>query len=221
LHIFRLSDSGISITMFVYLDESGDCGFKFRQGSSRFFVVTLLLVEDPIPLHSEVDAIRYSLGFSSRTEFKFSHCADDVKEAFLHRVCRNEFRIRALVIDKVRIAEPQLRNRDTFYTQVVELVLNYDHGSAHGMTIVLDEVVRSRRQQLTTGSRLRKSLNSSAGKFGKVKIVHHASNADNLIQVVDMLSGAIYRRYDRGDERFFRLIGGRIQDLWEWPPIQE
>jgi Protein of unknown function (DUF3800) len=37
--------------MHVYIDESGDTGFKFRSGSSRYFVVTLLLVDDPIPLH--------------------------------------------------------------------------------------------------------------------------------------------------------------------------
>jgi hypothetical protein len=40
--------------MYIYLDESGDTGFKFRQGSSRYFVVALLLVDDPIPLHQEI-----------------------------------------------------------------------------------------------------------------------------------------------------------------------
>jgi hypothetical protein len=47
--------------MFVYLDESGDAGFKFRQNSSRYFIVTLLLVEDPIPLQGAVDGLRAQL----------------------------------------------------------------------------------------------------------------------------------------------------------------
>ncbi len=51
--------------MFVYLDESGDTGFKFRRGSSKYFVVTLLLVEDPIPVQIAIDELRSELNQSS------------------------------------------------------------------------------------------------------------------------------------------------------------
>lgn len=47
--------------MFVYLDETGDTGFKFDKGSSRYFVVTMLLVQDPIPLYTAIDDFRKSL----------------------------------------------------------------------------------------------------------------------------------------------------------------
>jgi hypothetical protein len=69
--------------MFVYLDESGDAGFKFRQGSSRYFVVTLLLVNDPLPFHQAIDQLRVSLGFERDNEFKWVNSSKEVRWAFL------------------------------------------------------------------------------------------------------------------------------------------
>lgn len=47
--------------MYIYVDESGDTGFKFGKGSSRYFVVALLLVDDPIPLHQAIHDVRLQL----------------------------------------------------------------------------------------------------------------------------------------------------------------
>jgi len=69
--------------MFVYLDESGDTGFRFARNSSRYFVITLLLVDDPIPFKAAVDALRESLGFAPGNEFKFYKSSEDVRWAFL------------------------------------------------------------------------------------------------------------------------------------------
>ncbi len=41
--------------MFVYGDEAGDTGMKFRQNSTAFFVVALVIVDDPEPLSFTVD----------------------------------------------------------------------------------------------------------------------------------------------------------------------
>jgi hypothetical protein len=93
--------------MFVYLDESGDTGFKFPQ-SSRYFVVTLLLVDDPLPFHHAVDELRDSLGFSRGNEFKFYNSSDDVRWAFLRMMRRQEFSARVSVIDKHLMMQSQV-----------------------------------------------------------------------------------------------------------------
>ena len=95
--------------MFVYLDESGDTGFKFDRNSSRYFVVTLLLVDDPIPLQAAIDDLRRSLGFAPSNEFKFSNSSDDVKWAFLRMLRRQDFAVRALVMNKTLMTQPQMR----------------------------------------------------------------------------------------------------------------
>ncbi|MBA2754312.1 MAG: DUF3800 domain-containing protein [Chloroflexia bacterium] len=55
------------MAMFVYLDESGDTGFTFDSGSSAFFVITLLLVDDPIPFQTAISRLRQELGMAEET----------------------------------------------------------------------------------------------------------------------------------------------------------
>lgn len=208
----------ILMSMFVYLDESGDPGFRFNHGSSLYFVITLLLIDDPIPVQAAVDELRRELGFGPRSEFKFSHSADDIKERFLRVLRRHDVQIRALVIDKRLMTAPYMRKRETFYNYLIRLILTHDHGTIKGATLVLDESVKSRKRKEQLGSYLRQALNTGSEAPRVRRIVHHASHADNLIQATDMVSGAIYRRYEYGDLFYYRIIAPRVQDLWEWCP---
>lgn len=204
--------------MFVYLDETGDTGFRFRHGSSKYFVITLLLVEDPIPIQAAIDGLRRRLGFGPLDEFKFSHSADDVKERFLRELRRHDVTIRALVVDKELMTEPHVRKRETFYTFLVKLVLTHDGGSIRDATLVLDESVKSKKRKLHIGSYLRQALNTEAATPKVRHIVHHASHTDNLIQATDMASGAIHRAFARRDSSYLDIIRPKVKDIWVWRP---
>ncbi len=133
--------------MFVYLDESGDTGFTFHQGSTRYLVITLLLVDDPIPLQTAITDLRHRLGFAARNEFKFYKSREDVRLSFLHMLRRQTFTARILVIDKTRITAPQMQKRDAFYNFPVQLVLRHDDGTINDATLILDESARSRKSK--------------------------------------------------------------------------
>ena len=66
--------------MFVYLDESGDTGFKFNQESSRYFVITLVLVEDPFFITEAVDKLREQLGYDYNPEFHFFSTKPEIRD---------------------------------------------------------------------------------------------------------------------------------------------
>lgn len=76
------------MAMFVYLDESGDTGFTFDSGSSAFFVITLPLVEDPIPFQTAISRLRQELGMSEGNEFTFYRSSEVVRDAFLQMLRR-------------------------------------------------------------------------------------------------------------------------------------
>jgi hypothetical protein len=204
--------------MFVYLDESGDTGFRFEHGSTRYFVVTLLLVDDPLPFKAAIDDLRRSLGFSEDNEFKFYRSSEDVRWSFLRMLRRQAFTARVLVIDKWLMTDPHMRKRETFYNFLVQLVLKHDNGTINDATLILDESVKGKKskQQLTTY--LRKALNTGNGERKIVAVRYHTSHSDSLIQAADMLSGAVYARYHKGNDAYFRYIRSKIGDLWEWRP---
>jgi hypothetical protein len=210
------------VPLFVYLDESGDSGFKFRQGSTRYFVIALLLVDDPIPIHAAIDGLRRELGFAPNDEFKFNRSAAEIRLAFLRRLNRFDFSVRALVIDKTTMPRPQLGKQETFYNYLVQLILAHDGGTIRDAVLVLDESVQSRRRQDRLGSYLRRALNTDPDTRRVRDIVHHASHTDNLLQAADMVAGAIYAAYHRGDDRYLNIIRQKLGrppgDLWEWRP---
>lgn len=204
--------------VFVYLDESGDAGFKFRQGSSRYFIITLLLVTDPLPFHEAVDQLRISLGFAPGNELKWVNSSADVRWAFLRMLRRQDFTARVLVIDKELMTAPHMRKRETFYNFLVQLVLRHDNGTIHEATLILDESVESKKSKQHLATYLRKQLNTHP-ELRKIRDVrYHTSHADNLIQATDMLTGAIGTRYRRGNAAYLDYIRVKISDLWEWYP---
>ena len=204
--------------MFVYLDESGDAGFKFRQGSSRYFVITLLLVDDPLPFHEAVGQLRVSLGFQRDNEFKWVNSSKDVRWAFLRMVRQQDFTARILVIDKELMTTPHMRKRETFYNFLVQLVLKHGDDTIRDATLILDESVKSKKskQHLTTYLRKQLNVNPEERKIREVR--YHPSHSDNLIQAADMLTGAIYTHYHRGNSEYLDFIRVKISDLWVWRP---
>ena len=199
---------------FVYLDESGDTGFKFRRGSSRYFVVVLLLVDDPIPIHAAIDDLRRSLSFAPRSEFRFSHTAEDVRRRFLHELNRHSISIRALVVDKSSLAPERPRDQVAFYHRVLRLVVGSGGERIRDATLVLDESVTIKRRQRAPNSFLRQALSVDPGAPKLRDIVHHASHTDNLIQAVDMVAGAIHVRFSRDDSSYLEIIKNKIEELW-------
>lgn len=202
----------------VYLDESGDTGFKFNHGSTRYFVVTLLLVDDPIAVQAAIEELRGSLGFASSNEFKFSNSSHEVRIAFLEMMRRQNVSIRALVIDKTLMTQPHMRQRETFYQFLVKMVLTYDNGTIQNAMLVLDESVKSRKSKKQFTPYLRRSLNSGPN-LSKIRDVrYHTSPSDNLIQAADMLCGAVYAMYHVDKDGYFWIIRSQVHDLWEWHP---
>lgn len=203
------------MAMFVYLDESGDTGFRFRHGSSRYFVVTLLLVDDPIPLHSAIDDLRTGLGLAPGNEFKFQKSSNDVRESFLRMMRRQNFAARILVIDKTRITNPSSKTRSSFYSVLVRSVLENDHGTINNAILILDESVQSKQRKQQLSTYLRQSLNTDQNQRKITAVRCHASHTDNLIQAADMISGAVYAKYHQGNTRYYDIIRIKIVHIQE------
>ena len=200
--------------MFAYLDESGDAGFKFRQGSSRYFVVVLLLVDDPIPVQAAIDELRRSLGFAPGEEFRFSRASVDVRRLFLQELRRHPIAVRALVVDKESLTQPHLRNRATLYDEMVQLILVKAGERIADATLILDESVTSKHRQRAFRSSLRQALDREPGTSKLRRILLHASHTDSLVQAADMVSGAIYARFHRGDATYLEMIRTKVEHLW-------
>ena len=207
--------------MIIFIDDSGDPGFKIQKGSTQHFAIAMIIFDDPLEAEKTAVAIkdlRRSLGFPDDVEFKFFNSSSRVKEQFLKTINQFQFRIRVLVVDKNDIKSDELKkNKNSFYAYFIKMALKHNGGSIIDARIKIDgSGDRAFRKNFL--AYLRRELNSQGNKVIKnSKLVDSQGNV--LIQMADMIAGSIRRSYDLGkkDNAVYKeLIKKHIEDEWKF-----
>lgn len=205
--------------MLVFIDDSGDAGFKIEKGSSRFFVISLVIFDDNLEAEKIALAIKEfkrELNFPDNTEFKFFKSSKNVKERFLKATLPFKFKIRNFVVDKTIIRSSELKeNKNSFYSYAIKMALKYSSNSILNARIKIDGSGNRdfRRSFLTY---LRKQLNSKDRKI--IKDCRLVDSKDNvLIQLADMIAGSVRRSHDKSKKDadvYKKIIESKIEDEW-------
>lgn len=206
--------------MLVFIDDSGDAGFKIEKGSTRFFVIALIIFEDDLEAEKTAVAIKElkrELNFPDYVEFKFFKSKDEVKKKFLTKICGFNFKVRCIVVDKTKIYSPELRgNKQSFYGYAIKTVLKYSEKIVEAKIKIDGSGDRVFRKSFL--GYLRKQLNSDEKKVMKnCRLVDSKENV--LIQLADMVAGSIRRSFDqdKADSKVYvEIIKKRIEDIWEF-----
>lgn len=207
--------------MLVFIDDSGDPGFKLESGSSLFFIVSLVIFDDELEAEKtalSIKELRRQLGFSDFSEFKFFKSRKEVREKFLKSVNKFNFKVRCLIVDKRLIRSHELRsNKNSFYSYIIKMVLQHSNNSILNAKIKIDgSGDKFFRKNFMTY--LRKELNDNHKCIVKnCKLVDSRENV--LIQMADMIAGSIRRSYDDGikDQHLYKEIFKKhIQDEWQF-----
>ena len=204
----------MSGTMLVFIDESGDAGFKVEKGSSPVFVAAMVIFADGTAAAATQDAMAKSEARAMhKGEFKFSKTRADIRDKFFAAVAGCPFTVRAIVVRKELIYSANLKSdKETFYEFFVKQMIRHDNERLENARVVIDGS-GDREFRKNLGAALRKR-----GRQGAVKTCKFSDSAnDPLIQLADMCVGAIARsfreeRKDRG--RWRQMLKPRIDNVW-------
>lgn len=207
--------------MLVFIDDSGDAGFKLEKGSSKFFVIACVIFEDDLEVLKtavSIKELRRSLKLVDYREFKFNSSTRKIREEFLKAINKFQFKIRCIVIDKTLIKSSELKSKiESFYSYAIKLVLKHNNNSIQNAKIRIDgSGGREFRKNFITY--LRKELNSQERNIMKNCRFVDSKNND-LIQLADMIAGSIRRSYesDKTDKLIYKsIIKKHIQDEWNF-----
>ena len=203
--------------MLIFIDESGDPGFKLARGSTSHFVVAMVIFDKNEDAELTSEVIKNALiDLKIKPEFKFSKSRDGIRDEFFNKIKHCKFRVRALVVDKKNIYSPILRENDEkFYNYFVKQLINFDELKLNNASIKIDgsgdrefknELLRYLRSQIKPNLTF------------KVKFVD--SQKDALIQLADMVAGAIYRSYPNNarvaNRSWRKAISDKIDNVWDF-----
>jgi len=204
--------------MLVFIDDSGDPGFKIPKGSSLVFVITLVIFEDNLVAEETAVALkklRRELDFPDTVEFKYHKSRKEVKRKFLETAAKFDFKVRAIVVKKENVHSNFLRtSTDSFFNYVVMQVLKNSRGQIMNARLKFDKRgERKIRDELRVY--LSRELNNKDKKiFSDLKFVDSKTNI--LIQLADMVAGCIASSERGKDKDLKELIDRRIDDIWDF-----
>lgn len=194
--------------MFVFIDESGDLGLSKR--SSKFFVLTAVIVDEPKKLERLTKAVRKGLRKKHRNIKEFHARTDNssLRNKILFKLAAVPgIHIRALVWDKKRFLTGV--NQDVFYldcvTRLINLLFDGKFGLLPGQnSIFLDRKYNDKKVLDRFENSLR--INLQKRQTGIINIKSLSSETNSGLQVTDFASWAIFRRYESFDEKYFEQI---------------
>jgi hypothetical protein len=193
-------------------DESGDASFDFEKGASRHFVIAVIATSSPDNVRGALEKIRQNLKLASKYEFGFHKLASKkLREKVFISVSQMDFEAWAILVDKATLGESfrAMTGLERYLFFVAELIRSIPDEKRFDGTLILDEFGYPDQ----TKNELKRILKSLNIKHGFRRISIRRSKSEPLIQIADLIAGAIWRRDTHNDTGAFELIEGKIRKL--------
>ena len=195
--------------MMIFIDESGDSGFK--QSSSSFFVLTMVIIKDDDIVKINKNIERLKKQYHIYPEYKFSRTSDFHKERFFNMLSPLPFLAHAIVVEKKLVYSSELRsNSKKFYNFFLKQLLQ--HSPLEKQAKIRIDKSSSKVFQKEAMAYIRQQLHDL-----NLNIKFLDSKSANLIQLADMISGAICRTFAHKEKtQWLPLIAKKVKNIWEF-----
>lgn len=196
-------------------DEAGDASLNFKKGASRYFVLAVVATQDADGLRAVLENLRVQENFSQNFEFHFNALTSTkLREKTLAALQNADFTGWALVVDKTTMPVPlrALTGMEFYLFMVAELISRIPLHVREKGTLILDEVGSAE----VALAKLKKMLKAHEIRHEFSRIFFRRSRSEDLIQVADLVAGAILRRDSKNDHEAFEYVKDKMQAVFEY-----
>ncbi len=201
---------------YIFLDESGDLGFK--KTSSRWFLFTIALTSEPRSLERVTKKIWSNLRKKHKRigELHASHEKNVTRERMLKSLNEiKDLKILCTILNKEKVYIDLQNQKNYLYNYTANILLDRLHTKE---VVSMNEPIHLYIDRKDTKKYLRDNfINYLSNSMKKRRdtnfdIQLHASHENKSLQAVDFISWAIFRKYERGDYKFYDIIKSKIVD---------
>ncbi len=199
----------------VYADESGNFDFSLQKGASRYFILTTVTCSEEREARNDLDELRYDLAWAGVELPDFFHATEDlqdVRDRVFEALSRSQFRVDATIMEK-RKAHPRVAASDVvFYRYAwyyhMRHVMPSISTAQDDVLVVVSSIGTKRKKRF-----FRKAVSDVIEQIQlrqDVKTTHWSTASDLGLQIADYCSWAIFRKWEQGDDRSYRLIQDKV-----------
>lgn len=187
--------------MLVYLDESGDLGFDFRKkGTSSHFVMVALVVERKRAIEKVVSKTHAGSTKKGKTRSSVLHAAKEqpiTNRRFCQVLARQRCKVHVTIIRKCDVPKIKRKGSHALYNQIAQNLI-------HSISTNPIEIIAAKRE--TNKHLNRQFIKAIAKKSSGIAIVVKTPSEDKCLQAADLVSWAVYRKYEYGDPIYYDMI---------------
>jgi len=202
--------------MYIFLDESGDLGFGKR--SSKWFLFTLVVVDDPRKLERVIKKTRKSLKKKYKrtmSELHAYHCDDITRIRVLTKLAEQDISVVTTVLNKSKVYVDLQNQKNYLYNFTANIILDRLMNTKlidknRKISLVVDRKDTKKHLRDNFISYITEAMKQK--RNGNFEMSLAASHDEKGLQAVDFISWAIFRKYERGDFGFYEIIKDKIID---------
>jgi len=205
------------ITLTFAGDEAGDVSLNFEKGASRYFVPAFIATKQPDRLRDMIANLRERLDLSPTHEFKFHRMTSaEIRNEVFQTLIHADFEAWALIVDKTRLPKLfETTESIEIYTHfITELLGIIPTDLQKDATLILDEFGST--PDLRT--ELRRTMTKRHMPRLFKRVIVRSSHRESLIQIADLVAGAIMRRDSQNDSEAFDMISRKVKRLELYRP---
>lgn len=205
--------------MLVFVDESGDTGLKLERNSSRYFVVTVILFKDREEAVRCDRAIeRLARRRKRAREYHFVETTHAVRQEFFECVREFGFVYASIVMNKAKLDGEGFKHKEPFMKCAIRYAFSHIESGLNDAIVVVDRT-GNRDFRHTLKRYLKKRVVHEDGSSRIKKVRTEKSHSNRLIQLADMVCGAVSRSYGDKKEpaRYRKMIGRKEVCVQFWP----
>ena len=204
--------------LYLYLDESGDLGFDFvNKRPSKFFTITILVTRGPDNNRLLIKAVKKTLARKLNQkkitveELKGAKTAFEIKKYLYTQVKGLKFAIYALTLNKRRVYERLTKDKERVYNYIARLVLDkIPFEKAREQVILILDKSKTQKQVWDFNQYVFRQLKGRLDPKVPLDIKHQDSRQYYGLQVVDLFSWGIFRRYEKKDSEWFNIFKEKV-----------
>ncbi len=202
--------------MYAFIDESGDLGFS--KGSSRCFIVALLIAKEPNKIRKVVRNVKKTLGkkWKKVVELKANKSNSVIRTRLLKQLAKEDIEITYLFLDKQKIRNHLRDKKHKLFNWLCGILLSKYGGFDEKESKIIIKV-----DKRATKQSLRDDFDNYIKNFRlhglkeKIFISHNPSESDRCLQAVDFIAWAIFQKYEHGNGEYYKIIENKISSKQE------
>lgn len=206
-------------TLFVFLDEGGN--FDFSPSGSKYFTLTSVATTRPFVFATPLIDIRCSqleLGF----DLEYFHASEDqqvVRDAVFGVISAHmaSMRFDSVVVRKNRTA-PKFQSTEALYPMMLRYLLQYvmrGFAGKHDKVVVVTDSIPQEKKKRAIEKSIKTELSTALAGATPYHIFHHASKSSVGLQIADYVNWAVFRKWERGDDRSYNIISPSLQSEFD------